>query len=84
MKAKGQTLGGLKGSKGANVRGKHWLRGELNGIFLQFELRFRNGLGSTLALQSSRITHLINAKILAIFCTRNKNQVEKKHFNVIS
>ena len=32
--AKGQTLGGLKGSKEANVRG------ELNGIFLKFEFRF--------------------------------------------
>ena len=40
-------LGGLKGSKGANVR---W--GELGGIFLQFEFRLRNGLGCTLALQS--------------------------------
>ena len=31
--AKRQTLGGLKGSKGANVRGE-----EFNGIFLQFEI----------------------------------------------
>ena len=34
--AKGQTLGGLKGSKGANV-GEG---GELNGTFLQFEFKF--------------------------------------------
>ena len=34
---KGQTLGGLKGSKEANVGGGG---GELNGIFLQFEFRF--------------------------------------------
>ena len=71
--------GGLKGSKGANVRGGG---GELNGIFLQFELRFRNRLGRTLAVQSFRITHLINAEILAKFCmTREtKNKVKKNPF----
>ena len=36
----GGFIGGLKGSKGANVRG-----GELNGILLQVEFRFRNRLG---------------------------------------
>ena len=49
--SKGQTLGGLNGSKRANVMG-----GELNGIFLQIEFRFKNGLGRTIALQSFRIT----------------------------
>ena len=50
----GQTSGRLKGSKGANFEG-----GELNVFFLQFEIRFRNGLGRTLALKSFRITHLL-------------------------
>ena len=36
----GQTLGGLKGSKGANVGGGGGGGEELNGIFLQFEFRF--------------------------------------------
>ena len=36
QRGKRQTLGGFKGSKGANVGGG----GELNGIFLQFEFRF--------------------------------------------
>ena len=76
----GQYLGfrlgrGRERSKWAIVRGG----GELNKIFLQIEFRFRNGLGLTLALQSFRITHLINAEILAKICmTRNKNKVEKK------
>ena len=66
--------GVLWGGRGENIRGiednqmgKQY-GGKLNGIFLQFEFRFRNGLGRTLALQSFRITHLINAEILA----RNK------------
>ena len=53
--------GGVKGSKGTNFR---W-GGELNGTFLLFEFRFRNGLGRTLALQSLRLSHLINAEIPA-------------------
>ena len=52
-------------SKGANVRGGV----ELNRIFLQLEFRFRNRLGRLLASQSFNITHLINAELLAKFCT---------------
>ena len=44
-----QTLGG--GLKRSN-----------NGIFLQFEFRFRNKLGRILDLQNFRITHLLNGK----------------------
>ena len=53
-----------EGSKGANVRGIEGEQkdkrygegggcGELNGSFLQIEVKFRNGLGRTLALQIS-------------------------------
>ena len=81
-----------EGNKGANVRefegeqkGKRYGGRELNGIFLQIEFRYRNGLGSTIALQNFRITHLINAEILAKLCTtREKNKVEKILLNVIS
>ena len=74
----GGRLGVGSGAKGQS------LGGELNRIFLQIEFRFRNGLGRTLALQSFRITHLINAEILAKVTTRNKNKVAKKiHLNVI-
>ena len=55
-----------EGSKGASVRViegeqkcKRWGGGEsftVHGKFLQFEFRFRNGLGRTLVLQSFRIT----------------------------
>ena len=78
--AKGQTLGGLKGSNGQT------LGGELNGIFLQFEFSFRNALSRTVALQSFSINHLINAEILAKFCTtrETKTKWKKIHFNVIS
>ena len=65
--AEGQTLGGR----------------ELNGIFLQFELRFRNGLGPTLALQSFRIFHLINAEILAKNCTTRETKIKRKQSNLI-
>ena len=38
-----------------------------------------NTLGRTLALQSFRITYLVDAKNLANFCTtRNKNILEKR------
>ena len=64
---KGQSWdGSLQGSKGANFMG------EVNGILLQFEFRFRNGKCRKLALQSFRITHVINAEICAKFVrTRN-------------
>ena len=67
-----KNVRGLKGSKETNARG------ELNGIFLQFEFRFRNGLGRTLALQNFRITHLIKAEFLAkiLHEARNKNKVD--------
>ena len=80
--AKGQTLGGLKGSKRAKVGGG----GELNGMFLQIEFRLRNGLGRTTDMQSFRITHLINAEILANISTtrETKKKWKKIHFNVIS
>ena len=73
-------------SKGAHVRGiEGEQRGqtlgggrELNGIFLQFELRLRNGLGRTLVLQSFRITHLTNAEILAEFCTTRETKIKWK------
>ena len=66
--AKKQTLLGLKGTTLGGGGG------ELNGIFLQFEFMFWNGLGRTLALQSFCITHLINAEILAKFCTTRKTK----------
>ena len=46
------------------------LRGEVQGIFLQFKFRFRNGEGRTIALQSLRITQLIIAKFLQNFARR--------------
>ena len=56
----------------------------MNGIFLQFELRFRIGVGRTLALQNFHVTHLIHADFFAKFCTtRNKINKEKIHFNLI-
>ena len=76
-----------EGSKGANVRvfegeqkGKRYGGRELNGIFLQIEFRFRNGLGSTIALQSFRITHLINAEILPKLCTTREKIKWKKSY----
>ena len=77
--------GGGERSKRAIVRGGGG--GDLNIIFffLHLEFRFRNGLGRTLALQSFRISHLINAEILPkAYTMRNKNKVEKNPFNVIS
>ena len=71
--AKGQAVGGLKGCKGANSRG-----GSSTEFFLQFEFRFRNGLGRILALQSFRITHLINAEVLAKFCTTRETKIKWK------
>ena len=58
--------------------------GELNEIFLEIEFRFRNGLSRTIALQSYRITYLINAEILAKFCTMRETKIKWKkiHFNV--
>ena len=55
----GGFSGGGGRSKGANVKG---IKGEQRG---KREFRFRNELGRTLALQSFRITQLINAEILA-------------------
>ena len=85
----GVQVGGFsgEGSKGTNVRGiegSKWGklgRGEveLNGIFLQFEFRFWHGLGRTLALQSFRITHLINAEFLAKFCTAGETKKMEKN-----
>ena len=68
------------GSKGRT------LGGELKGTFLQFEFRFRNGLDRTLALQSFRITHLIDAEVFAKFCTTRETKIKwkKVHFIVIS
>ena len=78
--AKGQTLGALKGSKGANVSE------ELNGIFLQFEFRFRNGLGLHSLCKISAKTRLIIVEILANFCTTRETKIKWKkiHLNVIS
>ena len=62
-----------EGSKRPNVRGiegeqkGQMLGGGLNGIFLQIYFRFRNGLDCSIALQSFRIIHLINAEILPKF-----------------
>ena len=75
----GGGFSGGDGSKEANIIGvegeQRWGGGgELNGIFLQFEFMFWNGLGRTLALQSFCITHLINAEILAKFCTTRKTK----------
>ena len=80
-RAKGQTLGGLKEQTLVGGGG-----GELNGIFLQFEFRFRNGLCRTLALQSFRITHLINAEIFAKNGKTRKTKIKwtKINFNMIS
>ena len=63
----GSVGGGVERNKGENIRGIEGSKGQilgggLNGIFLQFEFRFRNGLGATLALQSFCITHLIKAE----------------------
>ena len=59
------------------------VQGREGGLGLVVQLRFRNGLGRTLALQSFRITHLTNAEILAKFCTtRSKKKAEKTNFNV--
>ena len=80
--AKGQTLGGLKGSKGASIGGGGDGGGGLiNGIFLQFEFRFRNELSRTLALQNFRIL----AKFLQNSCkifhdARNKKKSGKNPF----
>ena len=66
----GCSGGGGGFSAGGEQRGKRWGGGgELNRIFLQLEFRFRNGLGRLLASQSFNITHLINAELLAKFCT---------------
>ena len=71
------TVFQVGGSKGAIFGGGGG--GELNRIFLQIEFRFRNGLGRALSSQNFRITHLINAEILAKVCTtRNENKLEKK------
>ena len=59
-------------------------KAEFNGILLQFEFGFRNGVSRTLALQSFRITHVINTEICAkLFTTRNKNKVEKNHMKIL-
>ena len=68
----GGVSGWGEGSKGATVR--EWGGGELNGICVQIEFRFRNGLGRVLALRSFRITHLIKAEILAKVCTTRKKK----------
>ena len=52
--------------------------GEINGIFLQIEFRFRNGLGRTVALQSFGITCLINAEIFANFSTTRETTIKWK------
>ena len=61
---------GGRGAKGQT------LGGEPSGIFLQFEFRFRNRLGRTLALQSFSISHLIYAEVLAQFCTACKTKIK--------
>ena len=62
--------GGCSGGGGGGGRFQWGRRAKgLNRIFLQLEFRFRNGLGRLLASQSFNITHLINAELLAKFCT---------------
>ena len=75
--AKGQTLGGLKGIKGTNIGGGRAQR-KLFAISLKVLKWIRPG--HTLALQSFRIIHLINAEILAKFCTMHETKINwKKH-----
>ena len=55
------------------------LRGEVQRIFLQFEFRFRNGVGRTYTCFAKFPHYSVdNCKILAKFCTmQNKNQMKK-------
>ena len=84
--SKEPTLAGLTGAKGSGSKGKILGCAEsLTNFFCNLSLgfRFENEIGRTLALQSFRITHLINAEILANL-VRNKIKWKKIHFNVIS
>ena len=68
--------GVLWASKGANVRG--WLNRNL----LQFEFRFRNGAGRTLALQNLLLYSLDKCRSSCSFLHDAKKKL-KKSFNVI-
>ena len=58
--------------------------GGVNETILKVEASFASGVGRTLALQSFCIISLVNAEILAHFCTtRNKIKMEKHIFNGI-
>ena len=83
--------GGLSWKRGLRGEGVDWGRGlmgggvlsvggggEINGIYLQIEFRFRNGLGRTVALQSFGITCLINAEIFANFSTTREATIKWK------